>query len=87
MLDIIEGHIHELIGDKRAISNPRLRICKKCPLRRETFLGAICNDRLWLDPKTNQISTRPIDGYVKGCGCRLDAKTTLANATCPAGKW
>lgn len=47
----------------------------------------MCNSKLWLNPETGDVSDTVRDGYYKGCGCRLDAKTTLINEKCPAGKW
>ena len=84
---IVEGHIHELLGNKDAIASPRLKICKKCPLFKQTVTGYICNSNAWLDPKTGDFSLDKKDGYVKGCGCRLNAKTRVSDAVCPAGKW
>jgi hypothetical protein len=50
-------------------------------------LGEVCNSKLWYNPETEDVSTVQKDGYSNGCGCRLKAKTTLPNATCPVGKW
>lgn len=61
-------------------------ICKKCPIFLNRF-GGICNNKLWFSPKTGDVSLRKIDGYIQGCGCRLKAKTTLIDESCPAGKW
>ena len=47
----------------------------------------MCNSRLWLNVNTGDVSTTAKTGYERGCGCRLSAKTRLANAKCPAGKW
>ena len=85
--NIVEGHINYLLGNKQAISQPRLKICGKCPLKKKTYLGYICNNNAWLNPKTDDFSMTRKDGYIKGCGCFLNQKTTVANETCPAGKW
>ena len=84
--DIIEGHANELLGLNENISEKRLQICKQCPIYSQRW-GGTCNDRLWINPETNEVSANPKDGYVRGCGCRLPAKTTLPYATCIAGKW
>lgn len=83
---IIEGHARELFGLNSDLSEGRLRICLKCPLYLDQF-GGICNNGLFYNPKTGDVSEKKKDGYYKGCGCRLRAKTTLKNEHCPAGKW
>lgn len=83
---IVKGHISEVLGLNKDISEGRLKICKDCPLYLES-LGGICNRKLWLNPETEDVSIEEKDGYVRGCNCRLRAKTKLANAKCPAGKW
>lgn len=84
--NIVNGHVNELLGLNKDISTIRLAICVKCPLYSPRF-GGICNNRLWYNKETGDVSTRKKDGYVRGCGCRLRAKTTLSNEKCPAGKW
>lgn len=44
----------------------------------------MCNSRLWLNVETGDVSTNARPGYQNGCGCRLNAKTRLVNAHCPA---
>ena len=34
----------------------------------------MCNRRLWYNAQTGDVSTVKLDGYVRGCGCRLKAK-------------
>lgn len=85
--DILEGHTRELLGLDKDISEVRLDICKSCPLRKITLLGPICNSKLWYNPVTRDRSSVKKDGYVNGCGCRLNAKTRLSAAECPLGKW
>lgn len=84
--NIVQGHINEALGLNKDIKKERLKICASCPLL-SPKLGGICNNRLWMNPNTNEISIKPKDGYIKGCGCRIQAKTTLPNAKCPLGKW
>jgi hypothetical protein len=83
---ILQGHVNELFGRNEDISQKRLNICYACPLYSKR-LGGICNNRLWLNVITGDVSTYPKPGYKNGCSCRLSAKTRLANATCPVGKW
>lgn len=84
--DIIDGHVKEFCQINDEISKNRMKICYKCPLYSKS-LGGLCNSNLWLDPKTNDVSTEPKKGYIRGCSCRLQAKTRLPNAICVAGKW
>ena len=81
--DIIKGHTNELLGLNKDISSIRLDICKKCPLYKATLAGAICNNKLWYNPETGEISNTKKDNYIRGCGCRLAAKTTIPYMTCP----
>ena len=85
--DIIKGHTNELLGLNKDISKARLIICKDCPLYKITALGAICNSDLWYNPKIQDVSKKEKDGYIRGCGCRLAAKTTISYMVCPVGKW
>lgn len=87
--NIIQGHINEFLGNKKALAIPRRNICKKCPLYHiNDFWGwAECNSHLYLNPKTNQTSETEKEGFIKGCGCRIEAKITVANEKCPTGKW
>lgn len=84
--NIVKGHINELLDINEDISKNRLQVCYRCPLY-SYKLGGICNSRLWLNPNTGDVSTTQKEGYVRGCNCRLNAKTRLPNATCPANKW
>lgn len=84
---ILDGHTKELLGINKDMSKARLAICDKCPLCKKTILGPICNSKLWINTNTGEISLEKKDGYKNGCGCRLEAKTTLVNASCPINKW
>lgn len=84
--DIINGHIKELFNLKEDLSQNRLKICHTCPLYSEEY-GGLCNNRLWLNVNTGDVSSVKKEGYIRGCGCRVQAKTRLSNATCVAGKW
>lgn len=63
----------------------RLRICEACPIcDTENW---ICNAKLYINPSTDDVSTKPKDGYVKGCGCAILYKYKNKNKHCPANKW
>ncbi|MCI7207081.1 MAG: hypothetical protein MSA15_13960 [Clostridium sp.] len=47
----------------------------------------MCNNKLWLNVNTGDVSSVQKSGYKRGCGCRLQAKTRLPNAVCPLSKW
>ena len=64
-----------------------MNICKACPLYKKLAVGAICNNKLWINPNTNETSPQPMIGYFKGCGCVLGSKWKGTNSHCPAGKW
>lgn len=63
----------------------RLSICEHCgiydPERK------LCNGDLYINPKTNDVSIKKKDGYIKGCSCYIPRKVLNAKAKCPAGKW
>lgn len=86
ILDIVNGHIKEALNSNVDLYKKRMSICKKCAIFKKE-LGGICNHSLWVNPSTNQASVVQKDGYYRGCGCRLSAKTRLPNASCPANKW
>lgn len=63
-----------------------LNICKECPLYSIKF-GGQCNPKLYLNPKTEEVSTSPKTGFINGCGCMLIKKVQDPTQVCPAGKW
>lgn len=83
---IVKGHVNEILGLGKDISEGRLIICYKCPLY-STKWGGVCNNNLWLNIETGDVSLTKKKGYKNGCGCRLLSKTTLSSAKCPLGKW
>jgi len=85
ILDIINGHKNELLHINDELSESRMKICRKCPIFKN-ILGGICNSKLWLNPETNEVSGKPKDGFVRGCNCRMVAKTRVPTAVCVAGK-
>ena len=84
--DIVEGHINELLGNHKEISEKRLAICNACPICKSTIAGPICDPEKWIN-KQDETSLESKVGYTKGCGCRLSAKTALHHARCIIGKW
>lgn len=84
--DILKGHAKELLNINENLAKERMAICKKCPLYLPE-LGGLCNPKLWLNPETNQTSDIPMFGWIKGCGCRLEAKTRNEHNHCSAYKW
>lgn len=85
--DIIEGHVNEFLNKNQELSEARLTICRACPLHSNKAYGETCNNDLFLNPNTNETSYYPKNGFYRGCGCRLKAKTTVATKHCPAKKW
>jgi hypothetical protein len=84
---IAKGHYNELLNKEQELSTKRLLVCHKCPLFIKTMFGEMCDPKKYLDPKTNEVSIIAREGFFKGCGCRLEAKTRTPNESCPAGKW
>lgn len=89
MIDIIKGHFNELFDREKELSEGRLAICRECPLfnAHHPIKGMECNPKLWLDPLTEESSESYKEGMIRGCGCRLAAKTRVEEAHCPVGKW
>ena len=63
----------------------RKEICLKCPIY--SPYNATCNPKLWINPDTNDVSTKPKAGYIRGCGCHVLIKMKNLIAHCIAGKW
>lgn len=63
----------------------RTRICRECAIC--DLENEVCNAKLYVNPETNDVSTSPKEGYIKGCGCALAYKIKNKNKKCPAGKW
>lgn len=85
-INIAEGFGRALIGSNKDISEARMKICRKCPIFNPNS-GGICNKRLWFNPDNGDVSLEKKAGYIRGCGCFLKAKTTVASESCPANKW
>ena len=63
----------------------RRAICEKCPIYSPA--RAICNPSLWLNPDTDEVSTSPKAGYIRGCNCHVLIKMRNLHNHCIAGKW
>lgn len=77
------------MGINQTMAEKRLEICESCPIYKEInkIVGGVCSSYLYLNPITGEISTKFKEGFFRGCGCRLNAKTRLKNQKCPSGKW
>ncbi len=84
--NMIDGYTNLALGKNEEISESRMKICRRCPLFKDT-VGGICNSRLWLNPITGEVKTVAASGFYKGCGCVLKSKTRAPYAKCPAKKW
>lgn len=88
IIDILNGHLKELVGNNEELSQSRLEICKQCPLlTNNELLGLICSSSKYLNPKTMEVSTTPRKDFIRGCNCRMKAKSRLPNSHCIAGLW
>ena len=87
--DIIKGHMKEFTNDNDELAQERLAKCKTCPLFLLTPVGPICNPNRYYDNDKEQAYAYQNDEVtrIKGCGCRLNAKTRLEDATCPRKLW
>ena len=65
--------------------NERLEICNSCPIYAPS--SGRCNSKLWINPDTDDVSTSPKAGYIRGCNCFIQVKAKNMNAHCVAGKW
>lgn len=80
----INGNVSKMLDFD--ISEKRLKICHECPLYTPKY-GGICNERLWLNPDTGDVSSEKQVGYKNGCGCKLSFKVNNIDSKCPLDKW
>lgn len=85
IIDIVEGHVNEAFKRNEKLFEKRMKICKVCPLYKDTALGPVCNPNLYIN-EAGDVSTIRKPGYVKGCSCRLSSKTRAVNAKCIVNK-
>ena len=69
---------------KEFSTEERIEICRKCPIY---AMNQTCNSKLYLNPETNDGSTVPKSGYIRGCGCYIPVKSRNRNNHCTVGKW
>jgi len=86
IIDVTNGHLKELFNINEELSKSRMKICRACPLFSRRF-GGLCNNRLYFNPDTKDISLSKKEGYINGCGCRMLAKTRIPTAKCVLNKW
>lgn len=84
--DIIKGHVNELLGRERDLSERRMQICRSCPLFTD-IMGGICDSKKCIDTTTHQLRYAPGENTICGCSCRLEAKSRLQKAKCVLDKW
>lgn len=85
-VDILDGHVKELLGANSDLSEQRLNICKQCAIYKPQ-LGGICDSSKYVSPDGSEWSLTRKTGYIRGCGCRLAAKSKLPHGKCPVGLW
>lgn len=85
--DILEGHLNEFTNDNEHLYKERIAICKQCPLYKMSKVGPLCNSLLYLNIDLDIAFSTDGPNRTQGCGCRLNAKTRIEDASCPAGKW
>jgi hypothetical protein len=82
--NVVKGNASKLVGADVDLPAARKEICKKCLIYSREGL---CNNKLYLNPETNDVAVEPAEGYVRGCGCVIDVKTKNPTSHCPAKKW
>ena len=79
-----------LSGDKEIeqLAASRMRICKKCPLYKlKWYIIPVCNNKLYMNPDTKDVSTSEKKGYIRGCGCNLEYRTMNPKMHCLCKRW
>lgn len=85
---IVTGSVNNILKKKQDLYIKRMLICKQCKLFKiDNIFGAICNSNLYLNPITDEVSTKEKIGYKNGCGCILGSKTRVPESHCPLDKW
>lgn len=85
---IAEGFYNNVFDKEGDLLEERMKICKQCKLfKQDSVFGEVCNARLYLNPITDETSKLPKEGFLRGCGCVLKAKTRVKYSKCPVGKW
>lgn len=85
---IIKGTVNNLLSREEILHKKRIVICKECGLyNKDGVFGPECNNKIFLNPITNEISNIPKSGFYKGCSCVLSSATRVIDKKCPVGKW
>ena len=85
---ILKGTYNNILNKEEELYKGRISICKSCKLYKiDGIFGPECNPTIYLNPISNEISTKPKEGFINGCGCVLRSKTRVKDAKCPVGKW
>ena len=91
MLDvtqIAEGFVNNALNKEQDLFKERISICRRCQLHKiDTIFGEVCNKKLYVNPKTNEISNIIKEGFYNGCGCVLASKARVPRANCPLNRW
>ncbi|MDA3856317.1 MAG: hypothetical protein PF569_08720 [Candidatus Woesearchaeota archaeon] len=87
MNQIIKGTLNNMFNAKEDLFRKRIEICKECKLFKEhSTFGMVCNNKLYLNPITDEVSKTAKKGFKKGCGCILSSKTRVEHAKCLINK-
>ena len=85
--DIAKGFFNNLTNREDLLYKERIAICRSCKLlKKDSIFGEICNDNLFLNPNTDEISRENKQGFFSGCGCILRSKTRVPEARCPLNR-
>lgn len=87
MINIVKGHINELLNKQQDLYEQRMKICKECPLITKTTVGPICDTRKCIDGNETYNRKNKSPNAICGCGCRLNAKLRLEDEKCVLNKW
>ena len=86
--EITEGFYNSITNKRQDLYQSRIKICRECKLLKiDSIFGEICNKKLWINPKTDEISDTKKSGFIHGCGCNLNSATRVAEHKCPIKKW
>lgn len=72
----------------KSLIEERMNICKKCPIYKEHSIhGGICDSSKYISKDGQRWSYFKKDGFVKGCGCKLNNKTKYSTNHCIIDLW
>jgi len=86
--DIATGFFNDLMNLENDLYEKRIKICRECKLwKKDSTFGEMCNNDLYYNSKTDEVSVDKKPGFVNGCGCVLRAKTRVPHMHCPLARW